>query len=155
VRSAERVLVLYEDSRAGAAAIDLARDLVETANAEITVVGLAPQFASGSRCGGSATEYNEVVADSVAQDLEHARLRLGGAAGAGFVVLVEGADQTLEQFVRAGGFDLVLLPAHWRPLRKPGHPAASKLSRVSRAEIRIVEPASPKRPEPRPAGAAG
>ena len=151
-------MVLYEDSRAGAAAIDLARDLVETANAKITVVGVAPQAASGSRCGGSATEYNEIVAASVAQDLEHARKRLGGAAaGAGFVVLVEGADQTLEQFVRAGGFDLVLLPARRRPLRKPGHPAASELSRAVGAEIRIVEPASPaQRPRsPRRAGAAG
>jgi nucleotide-binding universal stress UspA family protein len=142
VRSREKVLVLYEHSRGGAAAIDLARELAELENATLTVVGVAPQAPSGSRCGGSALEYNEAVVDSVARDLDLARERLGQAAEhAAFVLLIEGADQTLEQFARSGGFDLVLLPGRRRPLRAARHPEASRLEHVARAEIRIVSPA--------------
>ena len=135
--------MLYEHSRGGAAAIDLARDLTELEDATLTVVAVAPQAPSGARCGGSAIEYNEVVADSVARDLDHARERLGSVgARAAFVLLVEGADQTLEQFAQSGGFDLVLLPARRRPLRAASHPAASRLARVAGVEIRIVARAS-------------
>jgi nucleotide-binding universal stress UspA family protein len=135
-------MVLYEHGRGGAAVIDLARNLAELENATLTIVGVAPQAPSGSRCGGSALEYNEVVADSVAQDLDRARERLGGAAErAAFVLLVEGADQTLEQFARSGGYDIVLLPGRRRPFRAAGHPEASRLERVAGAEIRIVSPA--------------
>jgi nucleotide-binding universal stress UspA family protein len=140
--STERVLVLYEQGRGGAAAIDVARELAELENAVLTVVGVAPQAPSGPRCGNSAVHYNEAVADSVARDLNRARERLGAAAGrASFVLLVEGADQTLEQFARSGGFDLVLLPGHRRPLRGRGHPQAARIARVAHTEIRIVAPA--------------
>ena len=153
---AERILVLCENGRSGAAAIDLARDIAELGNARLTVVAVAPQAPSGPRCGNSAVEYNEAVAESVARDLDRARVRLGGAAErAELLLLINGVDQTLEQVARSGGFDLVLLPARWRPLRKPGHPAATELSRVAGAEILIVDPASQTRREPRPAGAAG
>src|SRR5215475_6500161 len=118
VRSVERVLVVCEHSRAGDAAIELARDLAETRHAALTLVGLAPRAPSGPRCGNSAVEYNQALADSVARDLDRARERLGGAAGGTtFVLLIEGADQTLEQFAHSGGFDLVLLPARRRLLR--------------------------------------
>ena len=154
--SSERVLVLCECGRAGAAVLDLARQLAELGNATLTVVAVAPQAPSGPRCGNSAGEYNEAVAESVARDLDRARVRLGGAAErAELLLLINGVDQTLEQLARSGGFDLVLLPARWRPLRKPGHPAATELSRVAGAEILIVDPASQTRREPRPAGAAG
>ena len=139
----ERVLVLCEQGRAGAAAIDLAREFAEKENASLTVAAIAPQAPSGPRCGNSAVEYNEAVADSVARDLDQARERLGIVAErAGFVLLIDGADQTLEQLARSGGFDVVLLPARRRPFRKPGHPAAAELSGVAGAQIRIVPPAS-------------
>jgi hypothetical protein len=140
--SAERVLVLCEHGRAGAAAIDLAGHLAELDNAVLTVVAVAPQAPSGPRCGNSAVEYNRAVTDSVAQDLDEARERLGSAAErAEFLLLIDGADQTLEQLARSGGFDLVLLPARRRPLRAAGHPDASRLGRIAGAEIRIVAPA--------------
>jgi nucleotide-binding universal stress UspA family protein len=143
----ERVLVLYEQGRAGVAAIDLARELAERENAELTVVGVAPQAPSGARCGNSAIEYNEIVADSVAGDLDRARERLGQAAErAAFVLLIDGADQTFEQLAESGGFDLVLLPARRRPLRRgASHPEAARLRLNVGAEVRIVEPASPTR----------
>jgi nucleotide-binding universal stress UspA family protein len=141
VRSADRVLVVCEHSRAGAAAIDVARELAELEDASLTVVGIAPRAPSGPRCGNSATEYNEAIAESVAADLERARERLAGAAGpATFVLLVDGADQTLEQFARSGGFDLVLLPSRRRPLRGAFHPEAQRLRHLAGAEIRIVAP---------------
>jgi nucleotide-binding universal stress UspA family protein len=147
--SEKRVLVLYEQGRAGVAAIDLARELAESENAELTVVGVAPRAPSGPRCGNSAIEYNEAVADSVAGDLETARARLGpGAERAAFVVLIDGADQTLEQLAGSGGFDLVLLPARRRLLRRgTRHPEAARLRLTVGAEIRIVAPAlQPPRP---------
>jgi nucleotide-binding universal stress UspA family protein len=134
--------VLYEHSRGGAAAIDLARDLAELEHATLTVVGVAPQAPSGARCGNSAIEYNEVVAESVARDLDEARERLGAAGQrAAFVLLLEGADQTLEQFARSGGYDLVLLPGRRRLLRAASHPDASRLQHIAGADIRIVAPA--------------
>jgi nucleotide-binding universal stress UspA family protein len=159
VKSAtERVLVVYERTRAGAAAVDQARVLAEREHAIVTVVGVAPQALSGPRCGNSAMEYNEAVADSVARDLDKAAERLGQAAErATLLLLVDGVDQTVEQLARSGGFDLVLLPAHRRPFRKPGHPEAARLSLIAGVEIRIVAPVSPEqtRQQPRPAGAAG
>ena len=152
----ERVLVLYEHSRAGAAAIDAGRELAEQASAALTVVAVAPQAPSGPRCGNSAVEYNEAVADSVARDLGKARERLGRAGEhAKFVLLIEGSEPSLAQFARDGGFDLVLLPAHRRPLRSGAHhPEAARLKLTAGAEIRIVDAASRQR-LPRPAGAAG
>lgn len=164
MKSPSKVLVLYEHSRAGAAAIDLARELAVQHSPELTVIAIAPRAPSGPRCGNSALEYNAAVAESVAHDLEQAKERLGepgSAADAAFVLLVEGSDQTLEQFARSGAFDLVLLPAHRRPLR-PGayHPEAARLHAVAGAEIRIVDgragSASERRQRsPRPAAGAG
>jgi hypothetical protein len=140
--SAERVLVLCEHGRSGAAAIDLARAVAELGKAMVTVVAVAPRAPSGPRCGNSATEYNQAVAESVARDLDWARERLADAAErAEFLLLIDGDDQTLEQLARSGGFDLVLLPARRRPLRAPSHPEASRLGRIAGAEIRIVAPA--------------
>ncbi len=48
-----------------------------SSDAAVTVVAVAPRAPSGARCGNSAIEYNEAVAESVVQDLERARERLG------------------------------------------------------------------------------
>jgi nucleotide-binding universal stress UspA family protein len=140
--------VLCEQSRAGDAAIDAARDIVATGDATLTVVAVAPQAPSGPRCGNSAAEYNEIVAESVGRDLERARARLGQLAnGTVFVLLVEGLDESLEQFARSGGFARVVLPARHRPLRRgPYHPEASRLELIPGAEIRIVAPAGSAQP---------
>jgi hypothetical protein len=92
----------------------------------------------------------------VARDLDRARRRLGRAGErANFVLLIDGSEPSLAQFAAEGGFDLVLLPAHRRPLRSGAHhPEAARLKLTAGAEIRIVEPASRQRSR-RPAGAAG
>jgi len=143
--AAKRVLVLYEHGRSGEAVIDLARDLVQEEQAALTVVSIVPTAPSGSRCGGSALQYNEVVRDTVLKELEEARRRLRKAADhAAFELLIEGHDPPLDEFAAAGGFGLVLLPARRRPLRSVKHPAAAALGRV--AEIRIVDPRAPHDP---------
>lgn len=148
--------MLYEQSRGGEAAIDIARELVERPSATLTVAAVAPQAPSGPRCGNSAIEYNEVVAESVARDLDKARHRLGRAADrARFVLLLEDAEPSLARFAADGGFDVVLLPGRRRPLRSGAHhPEAARLKLTAGAEIRIVDPAS-RRQSRRPVGAAG
>jgi hypothetical protein len=142
VSSGDRVLVLYEHGRAGAAAIDLARELAEAEDAEVTVVGVAPR-APSLRCVSSAADYDQAVADSVARDLERARQRLGPAAAhARFRMLTEGADPSFGQFARTGGFDLVLLPGHRRPFGGAHHPEARRLALNDGGQVRIVDPVS-------------
>jgi nucleotide-binding universal stress UspA family protein len=153
------VLVLCEEGRAGAAAIDMARELAEPGQVTLTVVGVAPRAPSGPRCGNSAFDYNQAVAESVLGDLDRARVRLGPVAQhTKFQLLIEGTAPSLEQFARSGAFDLVLLPARRRPLRAAHHPAAARLKLIPGAEILIVEPrASGVRPRSRRrvAGAGG
>jgi nucleotide-binding universal stress UspA family protein len=135
----KRVLVLFEPGRGGAAVLELARELVERQGATLTVVSVAPQGVSGARCGNSALDYNLVVQDSVAEDLDDARAWLGEfGARASFELLIERASPSLEEFAAAGGFDLVLLPARRRPLRAPGHPAAERLRVATGAELQVI-----------------
>jgi nucleotide-binding universal stress UspA family protein len=135
-----RVLVLHEPGPAGTAALDLARELDLQERASLTVVAVAPTAPSGSRCGGSAVEYNTVIRETVADDLDRARERLGPASGrADYVLLVEDEDPSLEDWVAARDFDLILLPARRRLLRASGHPAAARLGRVTDAEVRVVK----------------
>ena len=138
--SHKHVLVLFEPGRAGAAALDLARELAERDHATVTVIGAVPVAPSGSRCGNSATEYNSIVRDAVAQELDQAREQLAAfGGGATFELLAEGADPPLHEWVAGAGVDLVLLPARRRPLRSLKHPAAVPLRRSTDAEVRIVD----------------
>jgi hypothetical protein len=136
------VLVLYEQGRAGAAALDLARKLVMRDGGSLTVVSVVPQALPGTCGASSALAYNRAVADSVAHDLEKAREHLGGLAeAASFRLLIEGRDPSLDDFAAAGRFDVVVLPGHRRLLRPASHPEAKRLRRLRRAEIRIATPA--------------
>ena len=135
------VAVLFEPGRAGAAAIALARELAERDGTIVTVLGVVPVAPSGSRCGNSATLYNVVVRDAVAQELDQAREQLAGSGDrATFELLTEGTDPPLDEWVAKAGVDLVLLPARRRPLRSAKHPAAAALRRSAAAEVQIVAP---------------
>jgi hypothetical protein len=138
--SGQRVAVLYESGPAGTAALDLARELDLQEGASLTVVAVVPTAASGSRCGGSALEFNTFVKETVANELDEARERLGHAAGrTHYALVVEGEDPPLEQWIAAQGFALILLPARRRLLRSSEHPAAARLRRVTDAEVRTVQ----------------
>jgi len=133
--TAERVLVLCEPGRAGAAALDLARAAAELDGAQVTAVSIAPQVGGGLRCGFSVRDYNEAVLDAAAAELERAREALG--ADATFKLLIEDVDPPLADWCAAHGFDLALLPARRRLFRASGHPAAAALRRAG-AEVRIA-----------------
>jgi hypothetical protein len=133
----KRVLVVLEAGAAGAAALDCARELAQREDAAVTVVGIAPQVPPGPRCGYSPGDYNRAVSDAVLQELAQAQTRLAGCR-ASFELLIEGEDGSLPQWSAMSGFDMVLLPAHRRPLRSPHHPAAAALTRAG-VEIRIID----------------
>jgi nucleotide-binding universal stress UspA family protein len=135
----KRVLVVFEPARSGAAALELARELLERQGATLTVVSVAPQGMSGARCGNSALDYNLAIQKLVTDDLDHARALLEEfGARASYQLLIDGVSPSLDEFAAAGGFDLVLLPARRRPLRAPGHPAAKPLRRATGAEIQVI-----------------
>ena len=137
----QHVLVVFEPGRSGAAAVDLACALAEQErDATVTVLGVVPTAPSGSRCGNSATEFNTIVREAVARELDQARERLAPVGDrASFELLAEGTDPPLYDRVASAGIDLVLLPSRRRPLRADKHPAAAALRRRTGAEIRIVE----------------
>ena len=140
---ARRVAVLYEPGRAGSAALDRARRLVEEDGSALTVVTLAPQ---GTRlcCGAvSAIDFNQAVCEAAGDELREARGLLGPVGNrAVYKVLVQDRDPPLATWIAAGDFDLVLLPARRRPLRRMKHPDGDRLRRASGAEVLIVRPAS-------------
>jgi len=136
----KHVLVVFEPGRSGAAAVELARELAERDHASVTVLSVVPTAPSGSRCGNSATEYNTIVREVVARELDQAREQLAGFGDrAEFELLTEGADPPLHEWVTRAGADVVLLPSRRRPLRSAKHPAAAELRRSTGAEIRIVD----------------
>jgi hypothetical protein len=135
-----RVMVLYEPGRTGSAALDLARRLVGAAGLGLTVVSVAPQDTRICCGAGSALDYNRAVCDAAEAELLQARKELGATAErASFKVLVEDKDPPLAAWVAAGDFDVVLLPARRRPLRRSKHPAAEGLRRSTRAEVRVID----------------
>ena len=138
-----RVVVLYEPGRTGSAALDLARRLVGAAGLGLTVVSVAPQD-TRICCGtGSAMDYNRAVCDTAEAELLQARKKLGATGErATFKLLVQDKDPPLAAWVAAGDFDVVLLPARRRPLRRSKHPAAEALRRSTRAEVRVIEAGS-------------
>jgi hypothetical protein len=118
----------------------MARELDLHEYATLTVVGVAPRAPNGPACCGSALEFNAAIRQSVADELDEARQRLGSAAGrTNYVLLVEGEDPPLKDWIAARGYDLILLPARRRLLRTPGHPAAARLRGITGAEVRVVQ----------------
>jgi hypothetical protein len=135
-----RIAVVLEPGRSGAAALTQATALAASPGAELTVVAVAPKAIGCRCCGGpSPYAYNCAVRDDVAQDLHDAAARLDrGAQDINVKLLVEGRDPPLEEWVAQSRVDLVLLPARWRPLRRPDHPAARLLRRLTDASVRVV-----------------
>ena len=136
-----RIAVLLEPGRSGVAALQRAVALATEHEAELTVVAVAPQ-AQRTRCAApSPQSFNDAVHDAVTGELEAAAQRLGRTdAAANYVLLRQGHDQPLGQWLQAGSFDLVLLPARRPMLRRPRHPEARRLRRRLDAEVRVVAP---------------
>jgi hypothetical protein len=136
----KRVVLLPEPGRTGSVALDLARRLVEAAGGSLTVVSVAPQDTRICCGAGSAIDYNRAVCGTAAVELGQARKLLGPVGErASFKLLVEHKDPPLAAWIAAEGFDVVLLPARRRPLRRAKHPAAEQLRRSTSAEVRVVD----------------
>jgi hypothetical protein len=134
------VLVLYEPGRNGSIALDLARRLVADDRAVLTIVTVAPKDKRICCGAGSAIGYNEAVCEAAAAELRDARQLLGPVGDrAQFKLLVQDKDPPLAAWIAATDFDMVLLPARRRPLRRTKHPAAKRLCRSTNAEVRVVD----------------
>jgi nucleotide-binding universal stress UspA family protein len=105
----EHVLVLYENSRRGAAAI---RQAAAT-NARLTVVTVAVTESADAKCCDTRAGYwNGVVRELAAADLDRARSLVGARASAEFKVLTGQsllAALTLE--AERSGADMVVVPS--------------------------------------------
>jgi hypothetical protein len=88
-------------------------------------------------------DYNRAVCEAAEAELCQARKELGPVAErASFKVLVQNRDPPLAAWIAAGEFDVVLLPARRRPLRRWKHPAAEPLRRSTSAEVRVIDAGS-------------
>jgi hypothetical protein len=137
-RPLTRVLVLFESTRSGVAALREAAELCN-ADAHLSVVTLAPQGVQSRCCarGPSVEVVNCVVRDEAEVDLREARQILGELAeGATFKSLVGTQDPPLSKWAAANAFDLIVLPS--RRFSIGGHPLARKLRRTTTAEVRLI-----------------
>lgn len=132
--------MLYEPGRTGSAALDLARRLVGDDGAALAVVSVAPQD-TRICCGAvSAIDYNHAVCEAANAELRQARTLLGDVGRlASFTLLVQDKDPPLAAWIAAAGFEVVLLPARRRLMRRATHPLADELRRSTGADVRIVD----------------
>jgi len=137
-RAPARVLVLFESSASGAAALREAAAL-GGADTTLTVVTLAPQSVQPRCCtrGPGVEVVNCVVRDEAELELTQARTILGdSAATATFRSLVGGQDPPLHAWAAERAFDVIVVPRRRRSVA--GHPSARRLRRATAGELRLV-----------------
>src|SRR3954451_6506648 len=110
---ARHVLVLYESSRRGAAALERAAETAARTHARLTVVAVAVLEPAGARCCDTRAGYwNQVVQEPAAGDLEQARSLVGDRSSAEFKVLTgESVLDAVALEARRSGADLVMVPS--------------------------------------------
>jgi len=108
----EHVLVFYENSRRGVAAIRQAV-AVAPASARLTVVTVAVIESQGARCCDTRAGYwNGVVRELAGADLDRARSLIGGGTTAVFKVLTgESVLAALTLEARQSRADMVVVPS--------------------------------------------
>jgi hypothetical protein len=137
-RRPPRVLVLFEPTPSGAAALRAAAQSSDEGG-QLTVVTLAPQSVQPRCCarGPSVEVVNCVVREEAESELLQAREILGDAAGrATFKSLVGTQDPPLGVWAAGQGFELIILPSRRRAFG--GHPLARRLRRATSAELRLI-----------------
>ena len=107
------VLVLYEGSRRGAAALERAAETAARTHARLTVVAVAVLERAEARCCDTRAGYwNQVVQELAAGDLDQARSLVGDGSSAEFKVMT--GDSVLDVVAleaRRSGADLVVVPS--------------------------------------------
>lgn len=137
-RRPARVLVLFEPTPSGAAALRAAARL-SGEDSDLTVVTLAPQSIQPRCCarGPSVEVVNCVVREEAEGELLKAREILGDTAGrVTFRSLVGTRDPPIGVWAAGQAFDVIFLPT--RRLALAGHPLARRLRRATSAELRVV-----------------
>jgi hypothetical protein len=131
-----RVLVVYEEGRAGTMALREAAQLA-SAGAELVVLTLAPQAKPLGCCkGGGAGPYNCAVRDAAAEELRQARMLLGPHTHASFTTLVGTPEPPLVDWSARQSFDTIVVPG--RRLTRGGGRLARQLRQATRADVRAV-----------------
>jgi hypothetical protein len=134
-----RVLALYEPGASGARAVGRARELIEAQGGQLTVVTPVSKDTRVRGTGVSARDFNDAVRDSAQRDLDEARGLAGSVAERiVFEVVIEGGNTSLAGWAANGAFDIILLPARWRPFSRRAHPLAATLRRSTAAEVHVV-----------------
>jgi hypothetical protein len=132
----KRILVLFEPSRSGEAALRAAAELTERGGS-LTVITLAPQAPAQRCCGPGPQCVNSAVREEAQLELRSAERIVGPlAARASFMVLVERRDPALPAWAASRSFDLVMLPS--RRLSLGRGRLARTLRRATDAEVRLV-----------------
>jgi nucleotide-binding universal stress UspA family protein len=111
--TATRILVLYENSRRGAAALEQAAALAAREDALLTVVVVAVTEPEDSRCCDTRAVYwNGIVRELAAEDLGRARTILRGGTGAEFkVVTARSIPTALAIEAQRSRADMILVPS--------------------------------------------
>ncbi len=144
-RSSLRIAAVFEPGKSGAAVLAEAATLGASEPTDLTVVAIVPQVTGPRCCGVSPSAYNSAVRDDAAAELDQAAQVLGRhAKDATLVLLLEGRDPPLPEWILQSGFALVLLPARRRIQRAPSHPAMRRPRHLTNVEVRIVK--APTRP---------
>jgi nucleotide-binding universal stress UspA family protein len=109
----EHILVLYEHSRRGAAAIQQAADAAVRMSARLSVVAVAVTEPEETGCCDTRAVYwNGVVQELAAEDLDRARSLLGTGTAAEFKVLTNRSVlAALALEAERSGADMVVLPS--------------------------------------------
>jgi hypothetical protein len=138
----EHILVLYENSRRGAAAIREA-EAAAPADARLTVVTVAVTESAGAKCCDTRAGYwNGVVRELAGADLDRARSLIGGRTTAAFKVLTgQSVIAALTLEAQQSGADMVIVPSGrgihpWFRARR-----ARRLQRRAAAAV-VVAPAT-------------
>jgi nucleotide-binding universal stress UspA family protein len=122
------VLIAYEPSREGDAALSYALDIARAAGARLTVASVAPQERTDvgcAHCRASARAWNEQLRLLAHERLSKAAQTIGDSPAVHYLAAYGPERQVLAQAARQDGADIVIVP--WR--------RAERLRRVVRLSL--------------------
>jgi nucleotide-binding universal stress UspA family protein len=104
------LLVGYEPSRAGDAALDAALARARETGASLAVAYVVPEEVSRSCCSISTGRWKEILEEDARAALSRARARVDGAREADYLVLRGRPAEALTAAARERGCDVVVVP---------------------------------------------
>jgi nucleotide-binding universal stress UspA family protein len=104
------LLVGYQPSRAGDAALDAAVLRARKADADLAVAYVVPEEVSGSCCSISTGRWKEILEEDARAALARARARVDGAREVDYLIVRGRPAEALAAAARERGCDVVVLP---------------------------------------------